>query len=1240
MNTPLKLSLIYAFVSIISMCLPALSQKPDLVIQAGHRNMIRALALDSSEKLLASGGADNTIIVWDLDLKKQVLSLKGHTGWISALAFSPDKKFLASGSYNGEIKLWNLATAKLEYDISLSQPYDINSFAFSHDGKTLAIASANKDIDLWDLEASRMRAPLIGHTDSVTQVVFHPVTDYLFSSSLDKTIRSWELQTNETDTLGEPLSVGITDLAFSPEGKAYAFSTTSGGSIGVLDYSSGEQTPHVTVIQPQEYEPSRTYLDYRRWRMAYKTNLYNHGTLVFLSNKEVAFADCFNLTVWDLVSNKKKFSKKIEDGMGTYAVVHSKKRNLLIYNDSLDINLLDITTKKTEVLKGASIMYNSVAFTADGRSLAATYRGGAGFWDDARRHKIFTREDQLVLAVGLRNRYVAPFISQNLLATIDADKSPDIKVINLKTGKLRFVLKGHANNVEAIAASEDGNLLVSSAKKEILFWNLNTRKIVKRMQEKADLIQFSPNGQRLITIDRSGNTIKGWKLTDLKKEIFTIKADVTHGMTFSADSRFLAAQIEEYPTHPSSEKEEPAEEGEVFQCKKSIKAFAESQRKLNVWNAETGELVYPLDLKFLPGDFDSEAFMASKSHCEPFATAFFAKLLDFSTLSGPIIFNKDSSMVAASRVDDTTGNNQIKIWSLSDGKEVSTAAGHSDSIRSLAFSPNGKILASCSWDRSIKLWDTATGRELATFILFDEDNWVIYTPEGQFDTNLELNELDRLSWKWPEDPFNSLSAEVFMRDYYEPNLLGKILTGESLHSVGDISYLNRTQPAVNIKEVKPDGENTVQVIVEVSNVSSKTQIDADSKPLKSGVYDVTLYRDNQMVAGSPTEEALKDYAGRIKKIKFDAASFQKQREIWRLTHKVDVDADNKAVLTFRNVQLPRQNAKNVKFSAYAYNSDEVRSEPATFRYELKTPQKQLRKKTAYIITVGVDANQSGMTWNLDLAVKSATDVQRMIGDGLFTTHRLVNIQLNSSFEENGPRVALRNATKENIENVLAVLAGKTVNREQLKDIPNVEALSKALPDDLVFLYIASHGYADPAGNFYVIPFDTGSNHVVTEASLNKCLMDPDPMSECESEKNFIERAISTEDLTVWWRGVDAGQIVMILDSCHSGSIVPDNNFKPGPWGDRNFARLAYNKGLMLLAASQKVAMSVSRNNIKGTLLSNAMKSVLFRGAKQELSYLLEETKYAVPEQFKLLYPKITEDNVQSPIFFNFSKRKQ
>src|SRR5882762_9978945 len=75
-----------------------------------------------------------------------------------------------------------------------------------------------------------------------------------------------------------------------------------------------------------------------------------------------------------------------------------------------------------------------------------------------------------------------------------------------------------------------------------------------------------------------------------------------------------------------------------------------------------------------------------------------------------ISFSPDGKLIASSSEDHT-----IKLWDAVTGKQLRTVMGGGDSVYTIAFSPDGKVIASGGFDSAIRLWDATTGKQLRWF---------------------------------------------------------------------------------------------------------------------------------------------------------------------------------------------------------------------------------------------------------------------------------------------------------------------------------------------------------------------------------------------------------------------------------------------------------------------------------------------------------------------------------------------
>ena len=202
----------------------------------GHSSYVSSVAFSPDGTTLASGSADQTIILWDVSDVQQPHALgqplQGHSDRVLSVAFSPDGTTLASGSYDKTIMLWDVSDP--QQPRALGQPLKghssyVSSVAFSPDGTTLASGSEDTTIRLWDVSNPQqprpLGQPLKGHKDSVLSVAFSPDGKTLGSGIKDSTIVLWDVSNSQPRPLGQPLqghSADVKSVAFSRGGKTLA----------------------------------------------------------------------------------------------------------------------------------------------------------------------------------------------------------------------------------------------------------------------------------------------------------------------------------------------------------------------------------------------------------------------------------------------------------------------------------------------------------------------------------------------------------------------------------------------------------------------------------------------------------------------------------------------------------------------------------------------------------------------------------------------------------------------------------------------------------------------------------------------------------------------------------------------------------------------------------------------------------------------------------------------------------
>ena len=453
----------------------------------------------------------------------------------------------------------------------------------------------------------------------------------------------------------------------------------------------------------------------------------------------------------------------------------------------------------------------------------------------------------------------------------------------------------------------------------------------------------------------------------------------------------------------------------------------------------------------------------------------------------------------------------------------------------------------------LRLWDTRDWHVMLTTYQFDATHALTVTPDGRYDTNLGP---DASAFRWivPDAPFQSLSPQTFMRDYFEPRLAAKVFDctvarncGDVLKPVPPIASLNRVLPQVTIEKVEP-GPVADEAVVRIA-VREGVDVRAANGRTRSGVYNVRLFRNGRFVAQSPIER---------NEVLHPTLAEWREGNGWA----GGASADGAWAFPM-TVKLPTAVGREQSvFTAYAFNEDRVKSDTARAVYA--RPATVARTPRAFAISIGIDAYDEDR-----LALSYAASDATLTGDRLaaipgYEVRRatLTGVKL--------PDGTTRRITRDVMRAVFGVLVGMgsfDAVKASLRGV-DVSQLEQVKPDDIVILSFSGHGWADPRGDFYLVPSE---GKWASDAVL------PD-----------VSTLVSSADLTAWLRDVDAAEIAVIIDACHSGASVDSATFKPGPMGDAGLGQLAYDKGMRILAATQASDLAMEDGSLRQGLLTFAL----------------------------------------------------
>jgi WD40 repeat protein len=504
---------------------------------------------------------------------------------------------------------------------------------------------------------------LVGHRDTVSACALTPDEQHAVSSSLDATLRMWELQTGQSTVL-RGHSAAVRWVTITPDGKS-AISASDDTTLKVWDIKTGQ-------LKFTLYG----HTDAVRWVSVTPDNKY-----VVSASKDTT------LKVWQLETGYLLLTLQGHSASVRGVVITPDSTRAISVSDDATLRIWELQTEQSIVLRGHSAAVRWVTITPDGKSaISASDDTTLKVWDIKTGQLKFTLYGHTDVVWNVTSSLDGKF-------AVSASGDAKLKVWNLDTGQAISTLQGHSAAVLGVEITPNNKYIVSSSvDKKLNVWDLNGGQLLSTLRGHSDAawrVTITSDSKYAISTSKD-KTLKIWEIESPRK---SFKAQEDYGaiqeirIAPKGDKAVVVSwnnTLKVYDLRSGSSLFK-IQDGQGFAWWAAVTSdgtyavSASLDKTLKVWNLLTGRIVY--------------MFKASQSN----------------TVRKVIVTPDGRRMISLS------GDVNLKVWGFEEKQVISTLQGNHASVRAVAPFPDNKRVLTVSEDGVLRVWDIESGSIISMF---------------------------------------------------------------------------------------------------------------------------------------------------------------------------------------------------------------------------------------------------------------------------------------------------------------------------------------------------------------------------------------------------------------------------------------------------------------------------------------------------------------------------------------------